>query len=77
VGQRDLGERVGLVLTARTAAFWGRRVLVVRALRRDRLEAPRDARRRDALTILRERLTRGELTVEEYERRRRHLVDGR
>jgi putative membrane protein len=71
------GGWMWLVMTAGTVAFWVVVVLVVRALLPGRPERSGDAQRPDALTILRERLARGEVTVEEYEQRRRHLIDGR
>jgi putative membrane protein len=59
-----------------TVAFWVVVVLVIRALLpsggADRPTVPRDA-----LSLLDERLARGDVTPEEYEQRRRLIVDGR
>lgn len=65
-----------LVMGGGTLAFWLVIALVIRALLpgRDRMTAGAD--RPDPLTLLKEGLARGEVTPEEYEQRRRLIVDG-
>lgn len=66
-----------LVMGAGTLTFWVLVILVVRALLPSRAPQTSEPQRPDALTLLKERLARGEVTPEEYEQRRRLLVDGR
>ncbi|KAB7740632.1 SHOCT domain-containing protein [Nostocoides sp. F2B08] len=65
-----------LVMGAGTLTFWVVVILVVRALLPTRGPQSGEPPRPDALTLLKERLARGEVTPEEYEQRRRLLVDG-
>ena len=65
-----------LVMGAGTLVFWVVVILVVRALLPNRGLQSSEAQRPDAVTLLKERLARGEVTPEEYEQRRRHIVDG-
>ena len=65
-----------LVMGAGTLTFWVVVILVVRALLPTRGPQNSEPPRPDALTLLKERLARGEVTPEEYEQRRRLLVDG-
>ncbi|MCA1781352.1 MAG: SHOCT domain-containing protein [Dermatophilaceae bacterium] len=65
-----------LVMGAGTLAFWVVVVLVVRALLPNGGPQNNEAQRPDAVTLLKERLARGEVTPEEYEQRRRLIVDG-
>ena len=65
-----------LVMGAGTLTFWVVVILVVRALLPTRGPQSGAPPRPDALTLLKERLARGEVTPEEYEQRRRLLVDG-
>ena len=65
-----------LVMGAGTLTFWVVVILVVRALLPTRGPQSSESPRPDALTLLKERLARGEVTPEEYEQRRRLLVDG-
>ena len=66
-----------LVMGAGTLTFWVVVILVVRALLPNRGPQGSESPRPDALTLLKERLARGEVTPEEYEQRRRLIVDGR
>ncbi|MBC7308475.1 MAG: SHOCT domain-containing protein [Tetrasphaera sp.] len=66
-----------LVMGAGTLTFWVVVILVVRALLPNRGPQGSEPQRPDALTLLKERLARGEVTPEEYEQRRRLIVDGR
>lgn len=64
-----------LVMGGGAIAFWVVVALVIRAIlpgreHTSRLDAP------EPMTLLKERLARGEVTPEEYEQRRRLLVDG-
>ena len=64
-----------LVMGFGTIAFWVVVVLVIRAL----LPARTSERRvepADPIGLLKERLARGDLTPEEYEQRRRIILDG-
>ena len=76
----DYGHSMGwvmwLVMGLGVLGFWVVIALVVRALlpgRAARTGAPPGP---DPLSVLKERLARGELTPEEYEQRRRLIVDG-
>lgn len=55
-------------------AFWLVVILVIRSLLPDRTK-DNTAPRTDPLTLLKEALARGEVSVEEYEHRRRILSD--
>ena len=65
-----------LLMGAGTLTFWVVAILVVRALLPNRGPQSSESQRSDALMLLKERLARGEVTPEEYEQRRRLLVDG-
>ena len=65
-----------LLMGAGTLTFWVVVILVVRALLTHRGPQSSESQRPDALMLLKERLARGEVTPEEYEQRRRLLVDG-
>lgn len=71
-----MGWGMWLVMGGGTLAFWLVVVLAIRALLpgRDRTNPAGD--RPDPLTLLKEGLARGEVTPEEYEQRRRLIVDG-
>ena len=66
-----------LLMGAGTLTFWVVVILVVRALLPNRGPQSSESQRPDALMLLKERLARGEVTPEEYEQRRRLIVDGR
>lgn len=71
------GWGMWLVMAAGMIAFWAIIVLVMRALwRGGRGENPAAAPRPDPLALLKEGLARGEISPEQYEQRRRILVDG-
>jgi putative membrane protein len=72
-----MGWMMWLVMGVGTLAFWVVVILVVRALLPSRGPQSTDGQRPDAVTVLKERLARGEVTPEEYEERRRLIVDGR
>lgn len=65
-----------LVMGVGTLLFWVVVVLVVRALLPNHGSSNTEAQRPDAVTLLKERLARGDVTPEEYEQRRRLIVDG-
>lgn len=65
-----------LLMGAGTLVFWVVVILVVRALLPNRGQQNSEGRRPHAVTLLEERLARGEVTPEEYEQRRRLIVDG-
>lgn len=65
-----------LVMGVGTLVFWVVVVLVVRALLPNHGPSNTEAQLPDAVTLLKERLARGEVTPEEYEQRRRLIVDG-
>lgn len=70
-----MGWLMWLILGVGTLAFWIVIILLVRALlpsRTQRVEAPP---RPDPLTLLKESLARGDVSIEEYEQRRRLLSD--
>ena len=70
-----MGWWMWLVMGGGALAFWVVIVLVIRAL----LPAGRvrqESTRTDPLTLLKESLARGEVSLEEYEQRRRLIVDG-
>lgn len=70
-----MGWWMWLVMGGGALAFWIVIVLVIRAL----LPAARvrqESARPDPLTLLKESLARGEVSLEEYEQRRRLIVDG-
>ena len=70
-----MGWGMWLVMGAGTLVFWFVVLMAVRALAPGR--AGQNAADRPApLTLLKEALARGELSPEEYEQRRRLLVDG-
>ena len=70
-----MGWWMWLVMGGGALGFWVVIVLVIRAL----LPAGRvrqESTRTDPLTLLKESLARGEVSLEEYEQRRRLIVDG-
>ncbi|WP_068397280.1 SHOCT domain-containing protein [Kribbia dieselivorans] len=71
----EMGWWMWLVMGGGTLAFWIGVVLVIRALLPTAGGKPATARP-DALTLLKEGLARGEMSTEEYELRRRLIVDG-
>ncbi|MDQ2756682.1 MAG: SHOCT domain-containing protein [Actinomycetota bacterium] len=76
----DMGWGMWVVMGLGTIAFWVVVVLVVRALMPGRYRnadmVAADVRR-DPLTLLKEGLARGDVTLQEYEQRRRLITDGR
>lgn len=66
-----------LVMAAGTFAFWVVIFVAIRALVPGRGRKDLYAERPDALLLLKEALARGEVSPEEYEQRRRLIVDGR
>jgi putative membrane protein len=64
-----------LVMGSGTLAFWLVVILVIRSLLPDRHTKDSTPPRTDPLTLLKEALARGEVSVEEYEHRRRILSD--
>lgn len=68
----QMGWWTWVVMGGGTLTFWVVVVLLVRSL----LPANRDTERPDPLTLLKERLAHGDLSPEDYEQRRRLLVDG-
>lgn len=71
------GWLMWLSMTVGVVAFWVIVVLVIRALwRGNRGERQVGAARPDPLTLLQEGLARGDISPEQYEQRRRILVDG-
>jgi len=71
------GWLMWLSMTVGVVAFWVIVVLVIRALwRGNRGERQVGPARPDPLTLLQEGLARGEISPEQYEQRRRILVDG-
>ncbi len=71
------GWGMWLLMGVGMIAFWVVVIFVIRALLPGR-GGSKDAAaaRPDPLTLLKERLARGEITPEEYEQRRRLIVDG-
>lgn len=69
-----MGWGMWLVMGSGALAFWLVVILVIRSLLPDRTK-DNTARRTDPLTLLKEALARGEVSVEEYEQRRRILSD--
>jgi putative membrane protein len=70
-----MGWWMWLVMGGGALGFWVVIVLVIRAL----LPAGRvrqESTRTDPLNLLKESLARGEVSLEEYEQRRRLIVDG-
>lgn len=70
-----IGPGMWLVMGLGTLAFWILVAVAVRALFPKRSGSPVQARP-DPLTLLAERLAGGDISVAEYERRRRLIVDG-
>lgn len=66
------------VMVAAMIAFWTVIILAIRALWRGGRsdDDPTGAARPDPLTLLNEGLARGDISPDEYESRRRILVDG-
>ena len=71
-----MGWWMWLLMAAGTLTFWIAVVLVVRALHPARNRQGGGMDRPDPLTLLKESLARDEVSVEEYEQRRRLIVDG-
>lgn len=72
-----MGWGIWLLIGAGTLAFWIVIILAIRALLPGRAQTKDVAAARpDPLTLLKEGLARGEITPEEYEQRRRLIVDG-
>ncbi len=72
----SMGWVMWLVMGLGVLGFWVVIALVVRALLPDRAARTVTPAGPDPLSVLKERLARGELTPEEYEQRRRLIVDG-
>ncbi|MBN9607967.1 MAG: hypothetical protein BGO26_06275 [Actinobacteria bacterium 69-20] len=71
------GWLMWLSMAVGVVAFWVIVALVIRALwRGSRGERQVGAARPDPLTLLQEGLARGEISPEQYEQRRRILIDG-
>jgi putative membrane protein len=66
-----------LVMTAFVLLFWVVVLLLIRAFLPVTRPGDQPAARPEPLTLLKERLARGEITPEEYEERRRILTDDR
>jgi putative membrane protein len=66
------------IMAAAMVAFWAIVVFVIRALWRGsgRTNISEGASRPEPLTLLQEGLARGDISPEQYEQRRRILVDG-
>ncbi|MDN5759869.1 MAG: SHOCT domain-containing protein [Tomitella sp.] len=71
-----MGWWMWLVMAAGTLAFWVVIVLAIRALLPGRDRQDTDAGRPDPLLLLKESLARGEISPEDFEQRRRLIVDG-
>lgn len=71
----DMSWWMWLAMGTGTVAFWVVIVLAIRALLPGR-ENGDGPQRPDPLTLLKQRLAGGDLTPEEYEQRRRLIVDG-
>ena len=71
-----MGWGMWLVIGTGTLAFWLVIILAIRALLPGRARTNAGADRPDPLTLLKEGLARGDVTPEEYELRRRLIVDG-
>lgn len=69
-----MGWGMWLVMGSGALAFWLVVILVICSLLPDRTK-DNTAPRTDPLTLLKEALARGEVSVEEYEHRRRILSD--
>ncbi|MER7071910.1 SHOCT domain-containing protein [Terrabacter sp. NPDC000476] len=72
-----MGAGMWLLMAAGTFGFWFLIAMLVRAILSDRLPGPGAAGRGvvpSALHLLGDRLARGEITLEEYEQRRRALT---
>ena len=63
------------VMGSGALAFWLVVIVVIRSLLPERSTKDSSAPQTDPLTLLRESLARGEVSVEEYEQRRRILSD--
>ncbi len=72
----SMGWVMWLVMGLGVLGFWVVIALVVRALLPGRAARTGTPAGPDPLSVLKDRLARGELTVEEYEQRRRLIVDG-
>ncbi|MCM3556894.1 SHOCT domain-containing protein [Janibacter melonis] len=70
-------DMMWLGMTAGVLAFWVIVVLAVRALFPGQKRAGSESPRPDALTLLDEGLARGDLSVDEYEKRRHLIIHGR
>ncbi len=72
-----MGWGMWLLMGVGMLAVWVLIILLIRALLPSRVQyAVESAPRPDPRTLLKETLARGEITTEEYERRRRLIVDG-
>ena len=71
-----MGWWMWLVMGVGTLAFWAVIVLAVRVLLPGRAGQSGAPQRPEPLTLLKERLARGEVSPEEFEQRRRLIVDG-
>lgn len=70
-----MGWGMWLVMGSGTLAFWLVVILVIRSLLPDRHTKDSTPPQTDPMTLLKEALARGEVSVEEYEHRRRILSD--
>lgn len=71
-----MGWWMWLVMGVGTLAFWIVIVLAVRTLLPGRGHQAADPQRSEPLTLLKERLARGEVSPEEFVQRRRLIVNG-
>lgn len=70
-------DMMWLGMLAGVLAFWVIAVLAVRALFPGQKSTGADRPRPDALTLLDEALARGDVSIDEYEKRRHLLINGR
>lgn len=70
-------DMMWLGMAAGVLAFWVIALLAVRALFPGQKRASSEHPRPDALTLLDEGLARGDLSIDEYEKRRHLIIHGR
>ncbi len=71
-----MGWGMWLLMGSGALAFWLVVILVIRSLLPGKTPTSPPTPRPDPMTLLKEALARGELTPEQYEQRRRLIVDG-